>query len=325
MPLDPHLVRMLRAVSAGGGGDGAAATVTQRRAAFRELMAFAETGARVAAIVDDVLPGPAGPLRVRIYTPRGIAGDRLPGVVFCHGGGLIAGDLDTHDPLCRALCHETGCRLIAVDYRLAPEHRFPAAVEDAHAATLWVSRHADRLGLDPGRLAIAGDSAGGTLAAAVCQRAAAAGEPFLALQVLLCPILDWVQESPSRRAFDGYLVGRDTLRQELAWYLPPGEDAAHPWVSPLRAADLGGLPPTHIHTAECDPLRDEGRAYAERLAASGVAVRHTCHPGMVHLFYGLGAIVPYARGALRQVGAEVRSALSAQPAGAAPGPRAAWA
>ena len=324
MPLDPHVRRFLHALSAGGARDPSAASVAQRREAFRDLMAFAGTGARVARTEDGVLPGPAGKLRFRAYTPLGAAGGRLPGLVFFHGGGLIAGDLETHDALCRALCHETACRLIAVNYRLAPEHPFPAAVEDACAAMVWAGRHADQLGLDPGRIGIAGDSAGGTLAAVACQRAAATQQARPALQLLLCPILDWAGETPSRAALgEGYLVDRAMMREELAHYLPPGHDAAHPLVSPLRAAGLGGQPPAYIHTAEFDPLRDEGHAYAERLHASGVAVRHTCHAGMVHLFYALGAIVPYAPVALRQIGAEIRSAMAAGRTDAMPRLRAA--
>ena len=323
MPLDPHVRRLLHALSIGGARE-AAADVAQRREAFRRLMAFAGSGARVAQVEDGALPGPAGPLWFRAYTPLGHAGGRLPGLVFFHGGGLIAGDLETHDALCRALCHETACRLIAVNYRLAPEHPFPAAVEDACAAMVWAARHADQLGLDPERIGIAGNSAGGTLAAVACQRAAATRQVRPALQLLLCPILDWAGETPSRAAFgDGYLVDRAMMREELAHYLPPGHDAAHPLVSPLRAAGLGGMPPAYIHTAEFDPLRDEGHAYAERLRASGVAVQHTCHAGMVHLFYALGAIVPYAPAALRQIGAEIRTAMAAGGTDAMPRLRAA--
>ena len=323
MPLDPHVRRLLHALSAGGTRDPAAITVAQRRASFRALMAFAAAGSRGVRSEDGVLPGPAGPLRFRAYTPPGAAGGTLPGLVFFHGGGMIAGDLETHDPLCRALCHETACRLIAVDYRLAPEHPYPAAVEDACAAMVWACRHADQLGLDPGRIGIAGDSAGGTLAAVACQRAAATGAPP-ALQLLLCPILDWAGETPSRAALgEGYLVDRAMMREELAHYLPPGGDAAHPLVSPLRAATLGGQPPAYIHTAEFDPLRDEGHAYAERLHASGVEVRHTCHAGMVHLFYALGGIVPYAPVALREIGAQIRSAMTAGGTDAESGLRAA--
>jgi acetyl esterase len=320
MPVDPAIARLLRTLALAAPHDGGFADAApplpapplpaQRRAAFRGLMQLSETGSRVAATEDRTVPGPGGPLAVRLYAPPDEAAGPRPGVVFLHGGGYVSGDLETHDPLCRALCAASGCRLVAVDYRLAPEHPFPAAVEDAHAATLWVLDHAAALGLDGTRIGIAGDSAGATLAAAVCRRLVRTRPGALALQVLLCPILDWVAETDSRRAFArGYLLDSDVLARELADYLA-GQDAADPEVSPLRAPDLHGHPQTHIHTAEYDPLRDEGDAYADKLRRAGVAVRHTCHPGMVHLFYGFGRVVPYARTALAQIGGEIRAALA---------------
>jgi acetyl esterase/lipase len=275
-------------------------------------MRLAETGARVARVEDRVLPGPAGPLGIRLYTPADAASGPLPGLIFLHGGGFVCGGLDTHDPLCRTLCAETGCRVIAVDYRLAPEHPFPAAVADAHAATLWVLERAGEIMVDPARVAIAGDSAGATLAAVVCQLVKRGQGTPLAAQLLLCPILDWSADTPSRRDFaHGYLLDTTAMAEELACYLPAGQDMAQPQVSPLRATDLSGQPPAYIHAAEFDPLRDEAAAYAERLRAAGVAVEHTCHGGMVHLFYGLGSVVPYARQMLRQVGAQIGAALAA--------------
>lgn len=310
MSLDPHVRRLIDMLALAQGRDAADDDVLRRREAFRGLMRLSETGSRVESVEDRAVPGPAGPLAIRIYTPLHASRDAMPGLVFLHGGGLVCGDLDTHDALCRSLCDATGCRLIAVDYRLAPEHRFPAAVQDAQAATVWIVEHADELGLDARRIAIAGDSAGATLAAVVCQHVARTHGGALALQLLLCPILDWAGETVSRRDFArGYLLDGDAMARELANYLPAGCDARHPHVSPLHAADLGGQPPAYIHTAGFDPLRDEGHAYAERLRAAGVEVHHTCHDGMVHLFYGFGRAVPYARAAHRQIGAEVRAAL----------------
>jgi acetyl esterase/lipase len=310
MPLDPHVGRLLDTLALGGAPTPVSPDMARRREAFRGLMRLAETGARVAGIEQRVLPGPAGPLAARIYTPRAARG-RLPGLVFLHGGGFVCGDLDTHDPLCRALCEAAGCRLIAVEYRLAPEHPFPAAVEDACAATAWVLDHADALGLDRARIGIAGDSAGATLATVAARRLGRVRPGALAFQLLLCPILDWAGETESRRAFaHGYLLDSRALAEEIACYLPQGQDAGDPDVSPLRAPDLSGLPPTHLHSAEYDPLRDEARAYADRLRQAGVAVRHTCHPGMVHLFYGFGRVVPYARVAHQRIGAEVGAALA---------------
>jgi acetyl esterase/lipase len=201
-------------------------------------------------------------------------------------------------------------RVVSVDYRLAPEHRFPAALEDAKAAVSHISGHAADFGIDPKRLGICGDSAGATLAAATCQSAAQAGGPRLILQLLLCPILDYSRISASKREFSsGYLVDQATLDHDLKYYLPVGMGPANPLVSPLLAADVTGMPRTVIHTAEFDPLRDEGRNYFERLTQAGNEVSYTCHPGMIHLFYGLGAVIPYARTAFEQIGGEIRAAL----------------
>jgi acetyl esterase/lipase len=307
MPLDPHVRRLLRTLALAGPGD-AAPSVAQRREAFAGLMRFGETGARVAHVEDRVI---LGALASRVYTPSGGAQRLWPGLVFLHGGGFVCGDLDTHDALCRALCEQGGCKVIAVDYRLAPEHPFPAAIEDVFAATMWVLERPSDLGLDAARIGIAGDSAGATLAAVVARMVARSRPGALALQVLLCPILDFAAATNSRQEFgEGFLLDSDVMAAELACYLPPGQDPADPRVSPLRATDLGALPPALIHTADCDPLRDEGRAYADRLRLAGVDVRHTCHGGMVHMFYALGGLVPYARVALTQIGAEVRAAFA---------------
>ena len=222
----------------------------------------------------------------------------------------MAGSLDTHDGICRSLANASGARLVSVDYRLAPEARFPAALEDACAATRLTAAHAVELGIDPGRLGICGDSAGATLAAVACRAIQAEGSVKLTFQFLLCPILDYAAETESRRAFAaGYLLDRETLAHDLAHYLGPCADPADPRVSPLRAPTLEGLPPTCIHTAECDPLRDEGERYAERLGRAGVRVSHRCHPGMVHLFYGLGGVIPQARTAYGAMGTDIRALM----------------
>ena len=269
----------------------------------------------VGGVEERTFPRPAASLRVRIYAPAGVgAHEVLPGLVYFHGGGLVAGSLETHDGICRALAAASRCRLLSVDYRLAPEHSFPAAIDDGLAATWWVATHAAELGLDPDRLGVCGDSAGATLAAVVCQSAAALGQPRLACQFLLCPIMDYAAESDSRRSLaQGYLIDRATLEHDLRHYLGPEADRADPRVSPLRAPGVMNLPPTVIHTAEFDPLRDEGAAYAERLRAAGVKITYRCHPGMIHLFYGLGALIPYAGAAFGLMGADVRS-LIAKPA-----------
>jgi len=211
------------------------------------------------------------------------------------------------------LADTTGCRLISVDYRLAPEHPFPAAIEDAIAATEFVARNAASLGIDAERLVIGGDSAGGTLAAVVCQYAQSNAGLAIAAQCLICPVLDFEEISPSREAFaEDHLIGRATLEADLADYLPEGTDAADVRVSPLRALNVKGLPTAIIHTAEFDPMRDEGNAYARKLLAAGVNVEHVCHDGMIHNFHAMGAVLPQARLVLSQIGEQVRRAVSAR-------------
>ncbi len=310
VPLDPRVKRFLDALAAGKPPNALETTVEQRRLGLTELMKLGGPETAVSRVEDRTLPGPAGELAVRIYTPLN-AVETLPGLVYFHGGGLVAGTVSTHDSIARALAKAGACRVVSVEYRLAPEHPFPAALDDALAAVTYVGAHAAAFGIDAARLGICGDSAGGTLAAATAQAVARIGSPRLALQLLICPILDYSRSTESRRDLAcGYLVDQATLDHDLLHYAPPGTDPADPRISPLRAADIGGLPRTLIHTAEFDPLRDEGRDYFERLARADTEVSYTCHPGMIHLFYGLGAVIPYARTALEQIGGEIRAALA---------------
>jgi acetyl esterase/lipase len=312
MPLDARVRRFLDTLAASGAASAGALSVEERRRSLAQLLSFSGPAKAIAGIETRSLPGPESELRVRIYTPAGVgAQETLPGLVYFHGGGLIAGSLDTHDSICRSLTASSRCRLLSVDYRLAPEHPFPAAVADGCAATAWVAKHAVELGVDPERLIVCGDSAGATLAAVVCRTATATGQARLAGQFLLCPIMDLAAESDSRRSLaEGYLVDRATLEHDLRHYLPAGIDPGDPRVSPLRAAQLQGLPPTCVHTAEFDPLRDEGAAYAGRLRAAAIPSAYRCHPGMIHLFYGLGALIPYAETAFDLMGADVRALLA---------------
>lgn len=311
MPLDARVRRFLDTLAASGAAGTLTLSVEERRRSLAQLLGFSGRSRAIGGIENRAVPGPDSELRVRIYSPAGMEAQALPGLVYFHGGGLVAGSLDTHDGICRGLTATSRCRLVSVDYRLAPEHPFPAAVVDACAATAWVAAHAAEFGLDPERLIVCGDSAGATLAAVVCHTAAAAGGPRLAGQFLLCPIMDYAGESDSRRSFaEGYLVDGATLEHDLRHYLPPGADRADPRVSPLRAAQVRGLPSTCVHTAEFDPLRDEGAAYAERLRTEGVPSTYRCHPGMIHLFYGLGGLIPYADTAFDLMGADVRSLLA---------------
>ncbi len=311
MPLDPRVKRFLDALAAGKPPNALETTVEERRLGLAELMKLAGPQVPVGRVEDRTLPGPAGALGIRIYTPLGAGPEPLPGLIYFHGGGLVAGTVATHDPIGRALANSGACRVVSVDYRLAPEHPFPAALDDALAAVRHIGAHAAEYGINGMRLGICGDSAGGTLAAATAQTAARIGSPRLALQLLICPILDYSRSTDSKRDLaSGYLVDQATLDHDLLHYAPPGTDPANPRISPLRAEDVAGLPRTLIHTAEFDPLRDEGRDYFDRLARAHTEVSYTCHPGMIHLFYGLGAVIPYARTAFEQIGGEIRAALA---------------
>ena len=309
MPLDPRAKRFLDLLAAGNPSDARAATVEERRHGLVALMKLGGPPPAVQRVEDRMVPGAAADLRLRLYSPADAA--LLPGLIYFHGGGLVGGSLETHDIIARSLANCSGARVAAVDYRLAPEHPFPAALEDASAVVGYVSEHAADFAIDPTRLGICGDSAGATLAAATCHAAARTGGASLKLQLLLCPILDYSRDTASKRDFSsGYLLDRATLDHDLMHYLPGGADASNPRVSPLLTENLSGLPPTRIHTAEFDPMRDEGRNYFERLTQAGNEVSYTCHPGMIHLFYGLAAVIPYARAAYEQIGGEIRAALA---------------
>jgi acetyl esterase/lipase len=318
VPLDPSAKRLLDMLAAAGGmPDIAAMTPQQMREGFRRLARSVDLkGVPIGATTDGELPGPGGTLPYRLYTPQRPAARPLPALVFFHGGGCVFGDIDTHDGLCRMLSAESGCAVISVGYRRAPEHRFPAAVEDAYAATQWVADHAAELGLDAGRIAVGGDSAGAGLAVVVCQMAAtqrgAATRrgPRIALQLLFCPVLDMRAETPSRRAFaEGYFLNQATIDWMLGHYCAADVDRDDPRLSPLRALQFSGLPPAQIHTAEFDPMRDEGEAYGQALRRAGVPARYTCHAGMIHYFYAMAGAIPAARIALKAAAAAMRDAL----------------
>jgi len=313
VPLDPSAKRLLDMLAAAGGmADIAAMTPQQMREGFRRLAQSVDIkGVPVGKIADGELPGPGGALPYRIYTPQHPAARPLPALVFFHGGGCVFGDIDTHDGLCRLLCAESDCAVISVGYRQAPEHRFPAAVEDSYAATQWLVEHAAELGLDANRIAVGGDSAGGGLAAVVCQMAVTRG-PRLALQVLFCPVMDMRPQTRSRRDFaEGYFLNQATIDWMLRHYCGADADLDDPRLSPLRASQFSSLPPAHIHTAEFDPLRDEGEAYVKLLQRAGIATHYACHAGMIHYFYAMAGAIPAARAALKGAAAAMREALVA--------------
>jgi acetyl esterase len=283
------------------GGSVATLDIEARRAAFANLLGFCAPGPQIASVEDIG----AAERTVRLYRP---ATRSATAIVFLHGGGLVAGSLETHDALCRTLTAASGCNIFAVDYRLAPEYPFPAALEDTLSALAWVFRQASACGFE--RIGLAGDSAGATLAAAAAAEWGKRKKPDLAFQLLLCPILDFAGETPSRHAFASPVLDQATLDHDIVLYTAGRVGADDPRVSPLRATDFSGLPPTFLHTAQCDPLRDEGAAYADKLRATCVEVHHTCHAGMPHLFYALSGVIPAAKAAVTAIGAGLSAWLA---------------
>jgi acetyl esterase/lipase len=312
--MDRRAERLLTMLAATRGESDAPDNPLARRDALSALARIADDVSAPAWIEERRIPGRKASVPLRLYAPPDVGRAVLPGLVFLHGGGWVAGDLDTHDGLCRRLALAAHCRVIAVDYRRAPEHRFPAALNDAIAATAWVAANAAALNIDAARLGVGGDSVGGGLAAAVAQNARDTGGPRLALQLLICPILDVGRTGGTREAYgDGYFIGRAAFARDLAACRPPLR-AGDPRLSPLLAADVSRLPPTVIHTAEYDPFRDEGEAYAARLRSAGVTVEATRHIGQIHYFYALARAIPAARGAAELIGAQMRHALRLQTA-----------
>ncbi len=301
MPLDPLAETYLETRRLAGDGPYDHLTLAEARALAKRISALVGPGEPVAAVEDRRIPGPGGDLPVRIYTPA--APGPLPVLVYFHGGGWVLGDLDSSDATCRALANRVPCLVVSVDYRLAPEHKFPAPVEDAVAATRWAVANTAAFNGDPARLAVGGLSAGATLAAVVTL---AARDLNLRAQILTAPVADHAMDTASYAAnADGY--GLTRVKMEWFWrhYLAAPADGQHPHASPLRAPDLRGLPPAFVLTAEYDPLRDEGEAYAQRLRAAGVSVAHRRFAGMVHSFMG-----PEALPAIAQ---HLRAAFAGQP------------
>ena len=291
-------------------------TVAQRRAASsRALLQMRTVTARgpwPVRTTDHQVPVPGGAIRVRSYRPAGAPDTRLPALVYLHGGAFWLGSVAEYDPLCRWYAGAVGCVVVSVDYRLAPEHRFPTAPEDCYAALLWVVEHAAELGVDPSRLGVGGFSAGGNLAAVLTLMARDRGGPVLSFQVLESPVVDLTLSQPSTVQFAaGFRLTRADLVESYGFYLDDPADAGEAYASPLLADSLNGLPPAYIRTAECDPLRDEGEAYGRRLTESGVAAEVHRVPGHLHSSVYLTRVLPSARRALDDTAAAIRRAFSA--------------
>lgn len=248
-------------------------------------------------------------LCARAYTPVAAGGDPLPAIVFFHGGGFVVGDLNCYDPLCRMLANESGCRVVSVEYRLAPEHKFPAAVDDCYIASNWVEKNAAALGIDANRIAVAGDSAGGNLAAVCTLLAKARGAPKIAFQLLIYPAVSANLHTESAQTFaEGYFLDLKTIRWFMGHYAP-GASANDPQLIPMAAEDFSGLPPAYIITAGCDPLRDGGAEYAAKLKGAGVAVAHVDYPTMIHGFCHMLGLLPIAREAVAAAAKATMEAL----------------
>jgi acetyl esterase len=320
--LDPQVKALLEQFQANAAQHPAPTTSLspeEKVAAARQLVSTsAILGYRAEPVLrseDFDIPSPAGKVRVRLYVPHTeeplpIA---APAMVYYHGGGFVAGDLESHDTLLRALANRAQCIVFSVAYRLAPENPYPAANDDAWTALRWVVDHASEIGVDPQRLTVGGDSAGGLLAAWVAQKAAKDG-PVLRLQVLLYPNLDATTSKPSWKALGtgAYLVSHAQMIEWYDAYLPQGINRTAPEVSPLFATDLTGVAPAFIMTADHDPLRDEGDEYAAKLKAANVAVDHNCWPGMVHGLASLAGVLDAGKVLIDQTGAALRKTFQTQ-------------
>jgi acetyl esterase/lipase len=316
MPLDRHARFFLEMLAAAGHSRGRYDDIEERRTALTNLAAVADPpgSEAIGGVRDQLMPVDDGHITLRVYSPLGEPARVLPAILFFHGGGWVAGSLETHDGLCRRLSNQTGCRVIAVDYRLAPEHPFPYGLSDAVAALNQITRNPVAFGVDSARLGVAGDGAGATLAAALCRIARDAGSSAIAFQLLLCPILDVGGESTARRELaEGYFLDSETLRRDLELYVPQGSELSDPCLSPLRAEEFAGLPQAFIHTAQFDPFGDEGEDYAQRLGGFGVPVHGRCHPGMIHYFYCMPRMIPQAADVMRIIGTEIRYAVRLPP------------
>jgi acetyl esterase len=307
MALDPTLKTLLDGMAALGGPPLGAQSVAETRAAF-DNMPLPRKQIELASVETRRIPGAAGEIAVRIYQPFG-AGVK-PALVYFHGGGWVIGTLDSYDATCRELAQGAGCVVVSVDYRLAPEHRYPAAPDDCYAALKWVAANAAKLGADAKRVAVGGDSAGGNLSAVVSQMARDKGGPAIRFQLLIYPVTD---ADFTRRSYvdnaEGYLLTTASMHWFWDHYVPNKPQRAEPYASPLRAADLSGLPPAWLCTAEFDPLRDEGEAYAKRLQQAGVSTTLTRFDGLIHGFVSMGLVAPKAQAAVDEAVAALRKGL----------------
>ena len=312
MPLDPQVAAVLEAAKKAGVAELWQLSPEEARAEYRRRTERLKMDVDIHRCEDREIDGPGGQIPIRIYTPRELgSGEKLPVLVWYHGGGYVIGDLDTHDSACRALANEADCIVVAVDYRLAPENKFPAAVEDCFAALKWVAKNAAQLNADERRVAVGGDSAGGNLATVVSLLARNAGGPGIVFQLLIYPVTAPEPETKSHHAFaEGYLLTRKTITWFFTHYLRSSKDTKDFRYAPLESDDLSSLPPALVIVAGYDPLRDEGVEYAEALIHAGNRVRLSNYEGMVHGFYLMGGMVDTSRRAISESAAMLRDAFS---------------
>ena len=309
MALDPQAQLVLDQIAALGLPPNH--TLTPEEARANALARPRAVGPDVAKVEDRTIPNSGAQVPVRIYTPEGTG--PFPVLGWFHGGGWVLGNLDSADATARHLTVEAGCVVVSVDYRLAPEAKFPLPFDDCYAATEWIAQNAASIGADPNRIAVGGDSAGGNLAAAVALKARDEGGPSLAFQLLVYPVTARDFNTGSyRQNADGYLLTTDGMKWFWDHYLGNDADASDPYAAPAAAKDLSGLPPALVITAEFDPLRDEGEAYAQRLKAAGVATTATRYDGMIHGFFGMPAVMDKAKLAISEASASLRAAFLAK-------------
>ena len=303
MPLDPDVEILLSSMEQNGEGAGSIADVGVEQARqFIEVFGTIGGTVEVARVEDHTVPGPGGDIPVRLYSPSADA--VLPVVVYLHGGGWCIGNIASHDGICRKLAAQSGLTVVSVDYRLAPEHRFPCAPEDCYAAVQWVPDHAGELRVDASRMALAGDSAGGNLTAVTALLARDRGGPAISFQLMMYPVIDATMSFPSfKENAEGKLLSARDMVFFYEQYAGDDVDPKDPMLSPLYAPSLSGLPPALVITAEYDPLRDEGEAYADALQQAGVEARSSRYDGMVHGFFGLEAVIPAAAPAMEEAAA----------------------
>ncbi len=310
MPLDPQAEALLRSMKEAGAKPFETMMPAEARVAARAFKDLGGPPEDVSSLDHRFIPGPTADLPVRIYRPAGARDEQLPGLVYFHGSGWVILNIEICDAFSRALANRTGCIVAAVNYQKAPEHKFPIPLDDCYAATRWVFDNAGELRIDPTRIGVIGDSAGGNLAAAVSLRARDENGPKLAYQVLVYPAVQYGWDTPSSLAnAEGFLLQRAGMEYFWKHYVRGPEDGKNPYCSPLAAADHSGLPPALIVSAEFDPLCDDGRNYADKLEAAGVPVKFHLYDGMIHGFLWMSGVLDQSKALVDEIGRDVRAAL----------------